>query len=321
MIYIPKHRDIEVVQNFSIEMRGFYRVQIRKADTMEVRFDTGFFPNVLLTSGFNAMGEEADWLTHCQVGTDNTLPAAGQTGLLGHHTTTSDRLAAQTVTGAEGTEPYFGWKRHVYRFAIGTVAANLTEVGVGWGTGPTDLISRALIIDPDTKLPTTITPLIGELLDVTYEMRYYPPLVDVAGPVVTLDGTAYNTLTRASEVTSITRWAGWIGTIIGVSPTYPRWTAYDGELGTILLSPSGNNDSADLDATNAAYLPNQYNRDVLQSCGPATWNLGADVRSIQVPTSAGTYQVRFGSVVGDNPIPKTVDYVLNLVSNIAWSAL
>lgn len=277
-----------------------------------------WFENTLLDSGRNRMGSNSDWLNACQVGTDNTAPQATDTGLLGYVAGTSS--VQETISSAQASSPYYGWKQRRYRFSVGSTAANLSEVGVGWSTSSgAFLVSRALIVDGNGD-PTTVTPLADEILDVWYEFRYYPPLVDVTGQV-TLDGTVYDYTIRASEV-NIGEYGDLIGNAIGEyspgSGAGVDWIAYDGTIGTILQAPNGNSTSGSADPTNQSYSNNSYQRKMDVSCDGTGWNLGAGIRSIRIKTTAGRFQTEFSSNPGGNTIPKTVSYTMQMTWVISW---
>ena len=206
----------------------------------KITSDTGFFPNTILNDGRNIMATETYWMDHCQVGTDNTAPTQNDTTLAGYIDGTSTVM--ETTSGQNTSPPYYGWKRRRFRFDAGPIGGeNLKEAGVGWGLSGATIMSRALILDPILHTPTTITPLADEFLDVTYELRYYPPLIDVTTPQVTLDGVDYDTITRAAGVTGIF-WSDGIGNKIGPY-TFDNntWNAYDDDIGTILTGPTGVN--------------------------------------------------------------------------------
>lgn len=298
-------------------MRGFIRVQRIKALTGECVQDTGFFPNKILTSGRNVMGTQASWMTHCHVGTDSTPPIAGHTGLLGLIATTG--TITTTTFGAQGSAPFYGWKRRTFRFAVGATAAILSEVGVGWGSGASQLVSRALIIDSLTGLPTSVTPQPDEILDVTYEMRYYPPLSDVEQEV-TLFGTVYETVTRAAAVAATASWAQDIGVKIGVDPGADDFVAYDGVIGTIETYPSGLTANCDNSSQfNKAYSNNSYTIGMQCNTGPTGWVLGAGIRCLSIESTAGAYQTSFAAQSGGGRIPKLADlYSMAMVWNITW---
>jgi len=301
----------------NIGIKGFLRFQTVNIHSGEITQDTGFFPNLILVAGRNAMAD-FDFMTHCQVGTDNTAPTVNDTSLLGHIEGTAQ--IEETTNGQEGTPPYYGWKRKRFRFNPGLIGGeNLKEAGVGWGLSGSTLISRALIIDPILETPTVITPLSDEFLDITYELRYYAPTVDVDGPQVVLDGVTYDTKTRAANVTSSLQSFN-IGTKMGVVTGRGGWKSYSGTIGTVLLGPNGTGIDCGNDSQyNSSYLDNSYEIQVNCSAASAGWN--QDIRSILITTTAGQFQTEFTSNPGGLAIPKTASYSMLMNWTFGWTAL
>lgn len=316
MIINPQ-KELIIPARLTVGMKGFFRIQIRRPDG-RIRFDTNWYPNTILDSGRNyaAVG---NFMLTCQVGTDNTAPNVNQTGLLGHHagttTITTEDKGSQSLIA-----PYYAWKRKIFRFDIGTVAANLTEVGVGWGTTGSTLFSRAFILDPVTQLPTTITPLADELLDVQYELRYYPPDIDVVLPQIELNGVTYDTISRAAEVNS-EFWYNGIGNKIVANDTN-NWTAFSGNIGTVLQNPSGTSDGNNNGSVGtAAYSNNSYEIDVHANVLSTDWNIVGGIRSIRLRTTAGSFQTEFSSNPGAATIPKTNAYTMFMEWRLNWSTV
>jgi len=304
----------------NLSMKGFYRMQLRNKFSGKCRIDTGWFPNIILDAGRNlGMPVVANWLTHCQVGTDGTLPSVLDTSLGGHVASTSNIL--NTDFGNSSNEPYYGWKRKLWRFPAGSVTGILAEVAVGWGAGADTLISRALIIDPVTGTSTTIAPLVDEILDVSYELRYYPSLVDTFS-VVELYGTTYNTETRAASVTG-SNWSSYIGQKFGKQSSYNSdWKAYSGDIGEITEAPSGVSVDCDNSAqSTAAYSNNSYQIKVNTFVGPTGWNVVGGIRSIRWRTTMGDYQTQFNAVSGGNTIPKTALLTMQMAWTVGWDNL
>jgi len=319
MIIINPKRELELPFSATFGMKGFLRLQCIRPDG-RVRIDTGWFPNKILDNGRNNMSTQTTWLSHCHVGTGSTPPVAGDTQLENFVVATS--TVTSNIDGTEGAAPYFGWRRKTFRYAVGAGhgGQNLSEAGVGWGAAGSTLISRALIIDPATQLPTTVTPLADELLDVTYELRYYPPLIDAINSVV-MNGVTYDTTTRASLVTGDI-WSDNIGTLIQkLSTGVTQWQVYDGLLGTLEQAPNGNAANIDDYTTvyNRAYSNNSYERKIVAPCGSGGWNLGAGIRSAKVWTTAGAYQCQFDSNPGGSTIPKTSAFTMQLGFTISWT--
>lgn len=286
---------------------------IEKPGTRRILAD--WFPNTLLTSGRNALATQNNWLGCCQVGTDGTLPAIGQTKLIGYVAGTSD--IESTSYGAQGSAPYYGWKLRRYRFAVGTTAAILSEVGIGWATTDTNvLITRALIVDI-YGVPTTVTPASDEILDVICQFRNYPPLSDATG-VVTLNGVDYNYTVRASEVNS-DKWGQYLGDTIGVHVNQYWWLAYSDVIGSITQAPFGSSAACDSGGMyNSGYSNNSYQRQVNCPCGPTGWNISGGFRSLVAATKIGNFQTEFSAVTGGGKVPKTSGYTMSMAWMLSW---
>ena len=212
------------------------KLEAVNAVTGKRRLLADWFPNQILLSGMAQMDLRSDWMTWCQVGTSDAAVSEVQTSLQGWVAGTNTLAPAGSIVGAQATPPYYGWRQTVYRFDVLTGSnQNLNEVGVGWGDGSpgneNTLISRALIVDiNDVRI--TPTWIVGEYLDMTYELRYYPPLVDATGDV-TLNGVVYIYILRAAAVTSTFDWGTPIGDKMGMRAAAGYWVAWDSDIGAI----------------------------------------------------------------------------------------
>lgn len=188
-------------------LQGFYKLIKHKGDaegnpvpgTEEVVAD--WFPNLITNNGKNLFANQFAYVAFCQVGTGNTVPSVNDTALANRVAGTSGNDGSGSLGytfGAQGSAPYFGWGRRVYRFGVGAAAGNLAEVGVG-PQNIGNLFSRALIVD-GVGAPTVITVLSDEILDVVYEMRVYPILSDLPGNII-LEGINRTTVLRSASVT------------------------------------------------------------------------------------------------------------------------
>lgn len=320
MLILPEHHIIRPT-NLSLGMKGFFRFQVWRPDDVlnRCRIDTGFFPNKILDNGRNNMYTQTSWLGWCRVGTGNVAPTALDTQLQAQ--VASSSFIPFTSSSTQGSAPYFGWKRNTYRFNVGAGhgGQNLNEAGIGWGSTGSTLISRARIIDPITQIETTVTPLADEVLDVTYELRYYPPLADVANSVV-LNGVTYSTVSRAVAVTG-DRWSQDIGTRIGeYSPNNSSWSAWNDVLGAITAaSPGGVSAALDTNTQyNEAYVGNSYQIVMVAPCGINGWNVASGIRCINVKTTAGEYQTQFTGPSGVR-VPKTSSFTMQAKFVLGWT--
>lgn len=177
---------------------GKYRCEIRKARTGKLKYDTGWFDNLITDRGLIEWWNlphlgSFDWGelgASCAVGTGSTTPsfsdvqlanyraAAGGTGSTGGGSGFPQPNASGYVAASPPTPAYW-YARYIYQFGTGAAAGNLTEVGVypGGASASADLFSRALILD-DSGNPTAITVLSDEILTVTWELRWYLDTTD-----------------------------------------------------------------------------------------------------------------------------------------------
>jgi hypothetical protein len=308
MILIPRYRDLEAKNPIILQsqMAGRFKFTAIRPDGRE-RPLTGWVPNLILDSGLNLLGTMS-MLSRCHVGTSNTAASVGQTGLLSW--LASSNSIQETVNNAQSTEPYYGKIVLRFRFNQGVATGNLNEVGIGASATNTDMWSRAVIVD-EFGTPTTITVLSDEVLDVTYELRLYPPLVDGSG-TINISGTSYDVTWRAAAVTG-TYWYNWIGTTASLSPTSNTHVVYNGLMNaSITGSPSGTSSSTQV--TNNAYSNNSLQRDGVASYSLNIGNVAGGIKSCTQGTSLGQYQFEF-----NNPIPKDATKVLTLTHRVSWS--
>jgi len=302
----------------SFGVKGFLKLQTFNKFSGKCRIDTGFFPNSVLNAGRNRMGSFDDWFNCGQVGSNNTAPSPTDTGMLGYIAGTN--VIQFQSYGAQASPPYYGWRQRTFRHAAGSTAANLSEAGTGWANSGAALWNRGLIVDL-LGVPTTITPLSDEVLDLTVQLRYYPPLADVTGTIV-IDGINYNYAIRAAEVNSAAAWGNNIGVAVGEACVFASdWAAYDGEPGTLVQIPSGLSDGIDnvANVVNQVYSNNSYQRDMSFNVGPSGWVNVLGIRTILMRTTAGSFQTRFGAVAGDARIPKTSGKTINGVFRVGWT--
>lgn len=288
---------------------GRYKLTVLRADG-SVKHDGEWFDNLILNAGLNRMGTGSIG-TYAVVGSGAGAPVATETALKVQVASTSDVQAE--ASGALASSPYYGWHRKTFRFPAGKAAGNLSEVGIAGYGAP--LFSRALIRDSNGD-PTTITVLSDEVLDVTYELRVYPPLADVSNNV-TIDGVVYACLARASFLGA----GGWIATHLlnystFESPNYFVVSAYDGTIGAVTEQPNG------VSASGGSCVVKAYSNNSLERQIEATWdlnngNLKNGIRSVFLSPAyqtLGAYQFQFTPA-----IPKDATKILKLTFKYTWS--
>lgn len=289
---------------------GFFKLEALRLDGTK-RPLTGWFPNLITDVGLNRIGT-GSYMNSCHVGTNNTAPSVANTALAGYRAGTSSVVGGSE--SAQTVAPYYGWKRRTYRFDIGTASGNLSEVGIATAAangGSTILFSRALILD-EFGVPTTVTVLADEILDVTYELRLYPPLTDVTQTVSITGSASHNVITRAAAVTGGT-WYYFIGNGMSFDPYGgSQMTARSGDIGTIGGWPSGTAGYSGSPWTNA-YINNSLYRTGGANFGLTQANFGG-IRSISWYSSLGSYQTQFDPVIN-----KTATKTLNVTFRVDWA--
>lgn len=290
----------------NIGLEGYFTLKVIRPDGTVRKSLT--FKNLILNAGLNRIGT-GGIVNAVQVGSGSTAPVVTDTALqsyvAGTYTLRGNEYGYQSST------PYFGWTRVTYRFAEGDAAGNLSEVGVGWDISGS-LFSRALIVD-SLGAPTTITVLSDEVLDVTYELRLYPPLTDATFDI-TISGVTYACVLRPGLVNS----SAWEPRhIFSHGATYKYslfcWT---GDLGTMFEFPSGTN----FGYVGSTYEP--YSNNSLKRRFNVKWDLDAGNHADKIKSmsmgqdypSLGNWQVSFTPV-----IPKDETKELNLPFEISWA--
>ena len=134
------------------------------------------FKNMILDTGLQRIGQNADWMNWLHLGTGIQAPHPLQNSLQ-NATYKGNNYAPtkHTTVGVNITDPQnpFTWIRRVFRVTPRGESRTYSELGVGWNDN--NLFSRTLIKDPNGN-PNTISILGDEYLDVTYECRMYMPV-------------------------------------------------------------------------------------------------------------------------------------------------
>lgn len=311
-LWIPKAKIIEPKRaiDTATRLQGFFKLEAVRPDGRR-RLLADWFPNLITDAGLDIIGTSGAWLSYCRVGTGNTTPNVADTALAGHLAATNNSIINSGT--AQSIEPYYGARTKTFRFAEGAAAGNLQEVGIGTAATGSTLFSRALILDSGGS-PTTVTVLSDESLDVTYQLRLYPPLSDVVD-TINISGTDYDFTKRAALVTTASAWyCGISGDFGGGFPG--GVVVYSGTMGAITGSPSGTTSNGS--TTNASYGATNLYRDFSTVWGLTAANFGGIQSALATmgPASSafGAVQVEFDPV-----IPKTSSQILTLVFRHSWA--
>ncbi len=292
---------------------------IRKYSAGGILIQELVFTNLITDAGLNMLGNDATWCGNsstlfgaCYVGTGSTAPAVGDTALAAYLATSSSRTGQTAINVTQDGSNYYMGQRFVYRFDQGVGTGNLSELGTG--TSSTNLFSRALIRDPITGNPVTITKLPDEFMDVTFELRVYVSAADTTG-TVTISGVTYDTVTRICDINSPNMWAVDFRMttrgIVAAGPSYfvgakaNQCAVYAGTLGAVTGRPSGANvsipdNSSTVLTTPAAYVTGSFERKATFTLGLSDGNVAGGIRSIVYRSGLGFWQTQFTPA-----IPKT----------------
>lgn len=300
------------VVEIKTKIQGMYKIEAVRPDGSK-RLLADWFPNLITDGGLDQIGQRADWLAYCVVGSGNTAPANSDTSLVSFIAATSSYTTSSRT--AQSSPPYYGTSTQTYRFAIGVATGNLSEVGISPVNNGTTLFSRALILD-GLGSPTTITVLAGEALDVTYQLLQYVPTSDVTG-TVTINSIPYAYTMRAAFANG-TAWA------VGPASSGGDWAGTnqsyvtDGTIGAITGQPSGTIGSGSTSAY-GSYTPGNYYLDTTISYSLVQSNVSGGIGAMLLAQgryigSLGAMQVAFVP-----SLPKDGSHTMTLVFRHSWA--
>lgn len=314
-------------QKQQIGIAGEVRCVLRKADGT-IKTDTGFQKNLVLDNGLDFFGETlgaADMMAYCVIGSGSSVPSASQSLL--------DAYVAGVMAAYTGDENEYGYtadgsgfykisRTVMYEFT-GLANQNVSELGLAnRHTNSSDygLRTRALIKD-SLGVPTSMTPLDGEVLSVHYRLWQVFSTEDFAGQINIIDGKGgaipYAYISRLGMAGASAHYAKSVGRkfVIGTESAYSN--IYNGEIGEVQASPVGA--SIKLPSfTESDYVLGSYEKIITFKYPLSTV---MDIRSVGLATASngiGYRQIRYGSVADDSPIPKTAAETIEIPLKISW---
>jgi hypothetical protein len=296
--------------NIENKIAGYYKLEAVKLDKdgneISRRVAADWFPNLITNQGLNRMGTASDYLANCQVGSGNNTPVFTDTGLQTFIASTASNISL--TNSRLSISPYYAFRTSTFRFNEGVAAGNLSEVGVGWSSANGTLFSRALILDGGGS-PTTVTILSDETLDVSYEFRFYPKLIDDIGTTVFTGniGGSYDWILRAASAGS----GSWslAGSRASMT-TVISFIIYTGDIGDITTIPTGT--SSTITGTANAYVDSSLERSYTLDLSLTQGNIGG-IRSLSAVVGPAAFQLQF-----DPAIPKTSSDLLSFVIKQSW---
>lgn len=305
-IITNRTREVEVATNSSCEGR-FKLVAIKPG--VGVRSETPWIKNLILNTGLVELGISSA-RQKCWVGTGTSTPLVTNTGLQNPLASTTDLSGVGGGYGNSGAPDYYLWRRHAYRFAAGTAAGNLTEIGIS--SSPGVFLSRSLIKD-EFGQPTSFTVLSDEVLDVVYEFRSYPNLSDLEY-TISVAGQSHTLISRVSEISydhpSILEGPN------KFNNTYQYYTAHEAPIGSVFSYPTGGSSSA-----SSVTIPEYQNNSVSAaqiSFGLSQGNFVGGIKSLLITRNATNYATPGFQININPPIMKTSSHVLALNCQFSW---
>lgn len=317
MIYVPSN-NIEAKDQLGLAagVEGWFTLKaIRKSGRVvrERNFRaSASFKNLILNNGMDLLFRETNRNTYyyCRVGTGTTPPSVTDTQLVADIGQVGGNAASNISAGSAPF--YFGSMVNSWVSEIGELGnVNITEVGVNGSAGNENMFSRALVLDASGD-PVAFPITDEEQLQVTYELRLYPPLDDSIHQIQ-IGSTTHDVTVRAANVNT-NQWAP-----SGTSSNSPNFqmvttnasfnSVFSGDIGNIFSTPSGTS-FANSARGNYSYTNGAYHRDAWASWAPGTANQAN--RSSTFRCSSGHFQMEF-----DPPILKNSDQVLRLEYRIS----
>lgn len=294
------------------KVQGFYTLERRKI-TGELVETIGPFKNLITDIGLERCATNSP-ISFGYVGTGIVAPTTADTEMTGFLNNTA--TIASTVTTRAAGSPYWVEESRVFRFPPTGSSRNITEVGVGWTSNSVaGLWSHALTVDGSNN-PVTVTVLGDEFLDVTYTLRYYPPLTDSAYSV-SISAVSYSFVTRLANAGS----SPTVNMTGSMRLAFSDLTCYGGPtvLGAVTASISGQTSTATLDTGTAqAYVPASKTIEINSLTGLAQGNVTGGITALYgQPGNSIFGGCDFQSTVSP-AIPKNNTKSLSLSFSYTW---
>lgn len=180
-------------------LKGTFTMTVRNADGSvkeEIKFD-----NLITDAGMNRIAGSTgagavsahDLWSMVVLSTNAAAPAVTDTSMGGTtvSTSSSSPVYGNTVVSS-GSPNYIHTWQSGWKFSTGSATGTWASIGLQFATGPV-LFCKTLI--RSGGVPTTLTILATESLDIRYDLTVTPVLTDTTGTVV-INGTTHNWTAR-----------------------------------------------------------------------------------------------------------------------------
>lgn len=291
------------------ELSGYFTVS--KGTDPDNMVEVASFPNLITDAGLLRYGSDSNFIRYCNIGSSSTTPTVSDTTLINRLYYSEYTISENT--GANNTDPNarYVYGRRTIRFNPQGVPYTIAEVGFGWNTTGS-VFNRALVVDGG-GYPTTISVLDNEYIDITYELRLYPPTTDSTG---TLTPTGKDVVPRnwtaraAGDSGNISYYVfGWS---LHGGPGLYSMHAYGGSIGTLYSTPTVFVDAvytADSYTINPVIPEITYSKKFKLTEG----NSALGIKSLLVTGVGYYYQIGF-----DAPFMKTNTDEITFTFKISW---
>lgn len=304
-IWVPKTKILEPrdpIIPAGAGVAGYFKIEGFKPDGRR-RLVADWQKNLITDGGLQRWGYGAP-IAYCSVGSGLTAVANSDTDLE-TWVATHDSIPGGS-SGAQSSSPYYGWTRYIFRFNPPGVDYTLGEIGTGWSVAGEDLFTHA-------NISPTVTWFSDETLDITYEIRVYPPAADRVYETL-LAGEVREGIIRAMGVTDGNQWQflndEFQFDVRGNGDAAGLWVA-NGAIGLITGEPTG--DWAGCTTTSQTAYADNYKRRATCRLESAEGNLDDGI-SVIYYNGYGMWQMSV-----DPPIAKVVGTTLTLnVETMSW---
>lgn len=315
----------------NIGFSGHFRLEVREAGTDNLK-KVREFDNLITNSGLDSYGFNYNKnIGGCWVGTGTNTPAVTDTSLgnpLAFATT--DYYGSGNSNIAPKAPDWVSSSILKYRFAVGAATGNLTEVGITTRDKVGDkyvLWSRALILN-EQGIPTSLTVLENEYLDVYYTVKLHPYLGDIDF-TFNMDDEPYQCTARLAYIgeSELRGAAGGLGPYGGfcISRVFNS-----NELGDITKGLSG--DDAYINTYYAgkiglvnSYIPGTYYLDYYQPINLDAGNVEGGIKGLHISNEGvGNYNTITDTIVIttqislDHPILKDNTNAIKMSFRHSW---
>lgn len=277
----------------------------------------GPFHNLITDIGLDRIGTQSSSFNiylGMAVGLGTTPPSVLDTQLANFLGRTGRDTSGGESRGSSGEPDYYGYLRLRYTFGIGQLGNNnLTELGACNTDGTVYQFSRELIRDSNGD-PVAFPISSDEQLQVTYELRNYPPLVD-AGPFQVMVGpNQHDVLVRASRVQVVGSFAptGGNSSPFQISTNQSAWQCDDRDMQSYNAPNIRSNQGAASSVSRIPYVAGSLYNEAATTYGASLGN--RTYRTLIVTGNCFEFQTQY-----DPPIIKSNQQTLILNNRIAWA--